>query len=323
MTIMNSILVLGLMGLLFGVVLAYAAKKFAVEVDPKVEAVLAALPGANCGGCGFPGCGGLANAIAEGSAPVNACPVGGADTAAKVGEIMGVAASGTDKKVAKVICKGTCSNAKEKFNYEGIQDCKAAAMLGGGSKSCGAGCLGLGTCVNVCKFDAITVEDGVAVINEEKCVACGQCLEACPKSVIDWKPYKNGVVVDCNNKEFGKTVKSKCTVGCIGCQICVKACPFDAIGFENNLAKINYDKCTQCQVCVAKCPTKAISGDLSKVRKVDIEEDKCIGCTICKKNCKFDAIEGELKQKHKIDQDKCAGCHACVEKCPKKAIKIQ
>lgn len=321
--ILNSVASLSAMGLLFGAGLAYASQKFAVEVDPRVEAINEALPGANCGGCGFPGCGGLANAIVNGEAAINACPVGGASVAEKIGEIMGVSAGADEKKIAKVICKGTCNNAKDKSEYYGIKDCRAAAMVSGGSKSCQYGCLGMGTCVNVCQFGAITIKDEIAHIDKDKCVACGKCLEVCPKAVIAWAPYEQEVIIECNSKEFGKDVKTKCTVGCIGCQICVKACPFNAIDFENNLAKIDYSKCTQCMVCVEKCPTKAISGELNNRKKAVVEEESCVGCTICKKNCPVEAIEGELKEKHTVTEDKCIGCGVCIKKCPKKAIKFK
>lgn len=321
MEILNSILVLGILGLIFGAVLAYASKKFAVEVDERVEAILEALPGANCGGCGYPGCGGLANAIVEGKAAVNGCPVGGAECASKIGEIMGITAEAGEKIVAKVICKGNCQSAKNKYEYEGISDCRAASVLNGGAKSCKYGCLGLGTCKDVCNFGAIMIQDGVAVIDEDKCVLCGKCIDVCPKQIIGKKPAKQEVVVECNSRDFGKTVKEKCSVGCIGCGLCVKACKFEAIEFENKIAKILYDKCVGCMACVEKCPTKVIKGDVSKRVKVTIDEDLCVGCTVCKKQCKFDAIEGSLKEKHKIDQDKCVGCHLCMQKCPKKAIK--
>lgn len=322
-SILNSVLSLSAMGLVFGAGLAYASQKFAVEVDPKEEAILNALPGANCGGCGFPGCGGLATAIAKGEAATNACPVGGAEVAEKISEIMGVNASAGAKMIANVICNGTNSNAKNKSLYSGILDCKAASLVANGPKSCSYGCLGFGTCENVCPFDAIHVyDDGIAHVDEEKCVGCGKCIEACPKAVIHWIPYGQEVSIDCNSKEKGKDVKEKCSVGCIGCQICVKSCPFQAITFENNLAKIDYSKCTQCMVCVEKCPTKAISGDLSKRKTARVIEDLCIGCTICAKNCPTNAIEGELKAIHKVDPDKCIGCKVCYEKCPKKAIEM-
>ena len=321
MSILKSVLVLGVLGLIFGAILAYASKKFAIEVDERVEAILAVLPGANCGGCGFPGCGGLANAIVEGKAPVNACPVGGTDCSSKIGKIMGISSESGEKQVAKVLCKGNCQSAKNKYTYEGIHDCRSANMLNSGPKDCKFGCLGLGTCRDYCKFDAISIVDGVAIIDEEKCVMCGKCIEVCPKFIIGKKPASKEVVVECSSKDFGKTVKEKCSVGCIGCGLCQKACPFGAIEFENKIAKINYDKCVECMACVRKCPTKVIKGDISKKQKVTIEQELCVGCTICKKQCKFDAIQGELKDKHIVDETKCVGCHLCIQKCPKKAIK--
>ena len=321
MEIIKSIILLGAMGLLFGAVLAYASKKFAVEVDERVEKILDVLPGANCGGCGFPGCGGLASAIVEGKSDINGCPVGGSFVSEKIGDIMGVKASTGEKIVAKVICKGTCETSKDKYIYEGISDCRAAATLNSGPKLCNYGCLGLGTCKEVCQFGAIEIEDGISIINEEKCVMCGKCLEVCPKSIIIKSPISQKVVVECNSRDFGKYVKEKCSVGCIGCGKCSKVCPVDAIVFEDKIAKINFDKCIQCKVCVEKCPTKVISGDISDRTKVHIDESKCIGCTLCKRQCKFDVISGERKEVHKVDTEKCVGCHLCIEKCPKDAIK--
>ena len=321
-SIIYPVVSLGGLGLVFGAGLAYASQKFAVEVDPRAEAIRDALPGANCGGCGKPGCDSFAKAVAAGEAPVDGCPVGGPDCAKALAEIMGVEVDTSSRKVAKVICNGDSEKCKEKFEYHGVNDCVAASMVGGGGdKSCNYSCLGFGTCVKACQFDAIDITDGrIAKIDPDKCTACGKCIEVCPKSVIDMVPYDQSVVITCNNKEKGKVVKEKCEVGCIGCQICVKSCPFDAIDFENNLAFIDYDKCTQCFVCVEKCPTNAIEGDLEKRKKALINEDTCIGCTICKKNCPVEAIEGELKGKHKILADKCIGCGVCEQKCPKKSI---
>ena len=322
MSILKAIILLGGLGLMFGAILAYASKKFAVEVDEREEQILEVLPGANCGVCGFPGCGGLAAAIVKGEAPVNGCPVGGASVAVKVGEIMGVSASSEEKKVASVKCMGTCEKAKNKYEYQGIKDCRAAAALIGGPKSCSAGCLGFGTCVSVCKFDAIKIEDGIAVVDEEKCVNCGKCMEACPKMLIVEKPATKEVFVRCNSHEFGKAVKINCSAGCIGCGACAKVCPVEAITLDNKLAVVNQEKCIGCKVCVEKCPTKVISGNISDRRKVTINEELCIGCTACVRQCKFGAIEGEKKQPHKVDEDKCKGCHLCLSKCKKGAMSL-
>ncbi|MBM7613573.1 RnfABCDGE type electron transport complex subunit B [Alkaliphilus hydrothermalis] len=263
--VLYPVLSLGGMGLLFGAGLAYASKKFGVEVDPKLALIRDALPGANCGGCGVPGCDSFAKAVLEGSAPVTGCPVGGAACAEALGKIMGVEADSEARQVAKVICNGDTVKCKERFEYQGIQDCVAASMVAGGSKSCAYGCLGLATCVRACPFDAIEIVDGrIAKIIPEKCTACGKCIEVCPKKVIDMVPYAQDVVITCNNKEAGKVVRQKCSVGCIACRICVKSCPYDAIDFENNLAFINYEKCTNCFVCVEKCPTKAIEGNFER-----------------------------------------------------------
>ncbi|MEG0050555.1 MAG: RnfABCDGE type electron transport complex subunit B [Terrisporobacter sp.] len=322
MSIIKAILLLGGLGLIFGAILAYASKKFAVEVDEKEENILAVLPGANCGGCGFAGCGGLAAAIAKGEAPVNGCPVGGATVAAKVGEIMGVAVGSGERIVAAVKCKGTCGKAKDKYEHQGLKDCRAASVLIGGPKACSSGCLGYGTCVSVCKFDAIKIEDGVAVVDEDKCVLCGKCIDICPKALITKKPASKEVFVKCNSHEFGKAVKQNCSAGCIGCGACAKVCPVEAITMDNKLAIVDQEKCIGCKVCVEKCPTKVIEGDISDRRKVSIDEEKCIGCTMCARQCKFGAIEGEKKQPHKIDLDKCKGCHLCLPKCKKGAMNL-
>lgn len=261
---------LGAMGLIFGAALAYASQKFAVEVDPTAMMIREALPGANCGGCGFPGCDQFAAAVAAGNAPVNGCPVGGKDCASAIAEIMGVVPDQSARKVAHVICKGDSDQCQTKFKYDGITDCKAA-MLVGSDKACGFGCMGYGTCERVCPFDAIHVnEKGLAVVDDEKCTACGICIAACPKKVIAYAPYGQEVIVDCNNKERGAHVKKNCGVACIACGICEKTCQYDAIHVKDLLAVIDYSKCVSCLACTEKCPTKAISGDLSK-KPVQIE----------------------------------------------------
>ncbi len=251
--------VVGILGILIGVFLGIASEKFEVETDEKELLIRNELPGNNCGGCGYAGCDALAKAIAEGEAGVGDCPVGGPDVAARIGAIMGVDGGTSEKKVAFVKCKGTCDKTKVQYNYYGIDDCKKATVVPGrGDKACTYGCMGYGSCVKACAFDAIHVVDGIAVVDKEKCVACGMCVSACPNNLIDLVPYKAETLVQCNSHDKGKDVKVKCEVGCIGCTICVKQCEFDAIHMENNLAVIDYDKCTNCRKCAEKCPVKVI-----------------------------------------------------------------
>lgn len=261
MSIVYPVVSIGGLGLVLGAGLGYAGKIFAVEEDPKLGEVLACLPGANCGGCGFPGCGGLAAAIVAGKAPVNGCPVGGAAAAAKIGAVMGVEAATGEPTTAVVKCNGTCANAKEKYEYYGIDDCVMAAQLAaGGAKGCSYGCLGLGSCQKACAFGAIEIVDGVAVVDKEKCVSCGKCVSACPKHIIEILPAKKKVKVLCSSKDKGKDTMANCTVGCIGCKICEKSCPFDAIHVVDNLAVIDYDKCKACGICANKCPKHVLTG---------------------------------------------------------------
>ncbi len=258
--IIGPLAVIGGLGLLFGLALGVADKFLAVEVDPKIDALKDAVPGANCGGCGFAGCGAFAEAVFSGDAKTSGCPVGGQSVADKLAEIMGVEAGALAKKVAHVKCGGSCDKAKIRYDYAGLKDCVAATMLAGGSnRDCNFGCLGLGTCQDVCPFDAINVVNGLAFVDPDKCTACGMCIDACPKALIDLANYESLVTVNCNSTEKGKEVKEKCEVGCIACRLCVKACQYDAIVFENNLAKVDYDKCTNCGDCVLKCPTNTIS----------------------------------------------------------------
>ena len=251
--------VVGVVGIFVGLFLGVAGIKFKVEVDEKEEAVLAALPGNNCGGCGFAGCSGLAAAIAKGEAPVNACPVGGETVGEQIAEIMGVSAEKAEKKVAYVHCQGDCEKAKVDYEYSGVDDCRMLAFVpNGGPKTCNSGCLGYGTCVKACPFDAIEIVKGIAVVNKEKCKACGKCIEVCPKHLISLIPYSAKQVVACSSIDKGPVTMKACEVGCIGCGICVKNCPQNAVKVENFHAIIDHEKCTGCGVCAEKCPKKAI-----------------------------------------------------------------
>ena len=257
--IILAAVIVGGTGLFIGIFLGLADKKFAVEVDEKEEAVLGVLPGNNCGGCGYPGCSGLAAAIAAGEAPVNACPVGGAPVAAKIADIMGVEAGEQIHEVAFVKCGGTCEKAKQSYEYYGLHDCVMINMMqNGGPKSCAYGCLGEGSCVKACPFDAIHVVDGVAVVDKDACKACGKCIEACPRHLIELVPYEQKHLVNCSSKDKGKDVMSVCSVGCIGCKMCEKVCEFDAVKVVDNIAHIDPAKCINCGKCAEKCPKKII-----------------------------------------------------------------
>ncbi len=262
MNIIIATISIGILGLLVGTFLGISGNKLAVEVNPKEEEVLEALPGNNCGGCGFAGCSGLAAAIAEGKAPVNACPVGGEPVGEKIAAIMGMDAEKKVRLTAFVRCQGDCEKSKRDYSYTGQADCSMLTFVpGGGPKSCNYGCLGMGNCVRACMFDAIHVVDGVAVVDKDKCKACGKCVEACPKSLIELIPYDNVVHVACNSNDKGPVAMKKCDSACIGCGICEKNCPVDAIKVDDFLAKVDYDKCVGCGLCVSKCPKKAIVFD--------------------------------------------------------------
>ncbi len=259
-SILFSILVLGVLGGLFGALLAYASKIFHVEVDPKQEQVRACLAGANCGGCGYPGCDGYAAAVAAGEAPTNKCVAGGAETAAKVAAIMGVDNAAAEKMVAFVPCSGTAGHAQMRFNYSGPVDCRAAMLFGGKSnKECTFACIGLGNCTRVCQFDAIHVVDGVAKVNRMRCVGCGACADACPKSIIKLIPESQKVMPACGNHDKGAKVMKMCDYGCIGCMKCQRECPADAIVVVDNLAQVDASKCVGCGHCADVCPRHIIN----------------------------------------------------------------
>jgi len=251
-------LILGGLGLLFGLLLAVASIIFKVESDERIEKIINCLPGANCGGCGFAGCSAFAEAIVKGDAVASGCKVVSEENMAEIARIMGVECVKEEKKTAFVKCSGNCDAAPDKYEIFGVDDCNVAYTLSGGPKKCSYGCMGLGSCVAVCKFDAIKIVNGVAVVDETKCVGCGSCTKACPKKLISLIPVKQKKVVACSSNDKGALMKDLCKVGCIGCGICAKNCPKQAINVDNFLASIDNTKCTDCGICVEKCPKKII-----------------------------------------------------------------
>ena len=256
--IIYAIAVLGILGAVFGLLLAVASKVFEVKKDPREEAILSHLAVANCGGCGYPGCGGCAAAILAGDAPVTACAPAGAENAAAIAEIMGMAAPTGERQVAFVRCNGG-TNAKKRFDYVGVKDCMAATKVAAGPLDCSFGCLGFGTCVSACQFGAMSIgPNGAAVVDPDKCTACMACANACPRHLIVSVPASKKVHVACANQDKGKAAMSVCASSCIGCGLCQKECKKDAIHVVNGVAVIDYDKCVGCKLCTKVCPRDAI-----------------------------------------------------------------
>ena len=262
MIILIGTITLVVIGFLVGLGLVFAGKKFAVETDPREAEVREALPGNNCGACGFAGCDAMAQAIVKGEAPVNGCPVGGKASAEAIAAVMGVSAGEAERKVAFVRCSGSCDVTKMQGNYTGIRDCRSALLSGLNLTDCSYGCIGLGSCAKVCPQDAIVIRRGVAEVDTEKCVGCGLCMKACPKGMIELIPASSHVAVKCSSKDKGALVRQRCKAGCIGCGICVKQCGHSAISVSDNLAHVDYALCAQCGACVSKCPSKVITPPL-------------------------------------------------------------
>jgi len=265
--ILIAVIVLGCIALVSAVILYVCSKKFAVYEDPRIGQVTELLPGANCGGCGFAGCSGMAGALVKGADAGSVegllCPVGGAETMGKIADLLGMAVANTEAKVAVVRCNGTCELRQRTAEYNGLRTCAAMNSCGAGETGCGFGCLGCGDCVAACAFGAIVMngETGLPEVDEDKCTACGACAKACPRHIIELR--KKGlkgrrVYVRCVNKDKGAVAMKACKAACIGCGKCAKECKFEAITITDNLSYIDPDKCRMCRKCVEACPTHAI-----------------------------------------------------------------
>ena len=260
LSLLSPALVIGALGVLFGIGLAFAYKYLKVEDDPITAAIRDALPGANCGACAFPGCDMFAEAVAKNKAKPNACPVGGDTTVDEVSAILGVEPEHKERQVAFIKCAGNFNVVRFQYKYSGMVSCDAVAQLvGEGERACPFGCLGYRSCADVCTFGAIDMVDGVAVVDIDKCTACELCLKSCPKNLIEMQPYSGSSAVACNSVHQGRQVREYCSVGCIACNLCVKNCEHKAIKLENRLAVIDTSKCTGCNKCVDKCPMNTIT----------------------------------------------------------------
>ena len=284
--IIIAVIVLGVIALVASVILYVCSKKFAVKEDPRIAQVSAVLPQANCGGCGFPGCSGMADALVKaadnGSLDGLNCPVGGADVMTQVADLLGMAVANTDPMVAVVRCNGTCENRPRTVEYCGLRTCSAMNACAAGETACGYGCLGCGDCVAACQFGAIVINSatGLPEVDEDRCTACGSCVKACPRHIIELRkkgPKGRRVYVSCMNRDKGPAAKKACAVACIGCGKCEKECPFGAITVEGNLSYIDIQKCRSCRKCEKVCPTGAIKAvNFPQPKKTDNNEDKNI-----------------------------------------------
>ncbi|MGQ9707476.1 MAG: 4Fe-4S binding protein [bacterium] len=320
--IIKSLITLGGLGLILAVILLISSIKLTVRIDEREAQIRAVLPGANCGACGYPGCDALAAAIIAGKAPLNACLVGGTAVAKEIGKIMGQDVTSQEPKVAVLICRGGKDAAPCRFQYQGAQNCREAALLLGGPKACIYGCVGLGHCVTICPVGAIKMNaNHLPVIDEKKCIGCGKCAAECPKGTLTLIPRTKLVYLACVSHDRGKAVKDVCSVGCIACGLCVRVCPVGALKMERNLPIMDFEKCIDCGVCVHKCPTKSFI-DRAPGRPKALINPRCTGCGECVKVCQFKAIEGETGKQHRVNPERCIGCGQCISVCSVKAIDL-
>ncbi len=256
---LDTIIIVCSIGLVCGIVLVIASRFLAVPVDETAGKLKEALPGANCGACGFAGCEDYANKLAEDrSTRTNLCTPGGDETSRNISEILGVPFQDVDEQKAIVACRGNYETAQYQMDYQGPKSCKACTIYYTGRKACVYGCLGYGDCVSVCKFDALSIVDGLAVVDYDNCTGCGMCANMCPTKVISMRSDDCKVFVACTSHSKGAVTRKACSAGCIACKKCEKTCQFDAIHVVDNCAVVDADKCTGCKECIGVCPVKVI-----------------------------------------------------------------
>ena len=320
----TTILLVAFLGLLFGLILAFASQFFAVEQDERIAQIEVILPSANCGACGYPGCSAFAVAVAKGEAPVTGCIPGGDNVSHQIADLLGEEPSESEPMMAVVHCAGGTKEAKERAIYDGIEDCWAAELAGGGSKECSAGCLGLSSCVKVCAFDALHITDnGIALVDPEKCTGCGECVAACPRNLIEMIPKSQKIFLACNTPDRGSKVKKYCSVGCTACTLCVKASPTPgSIEMQGNLPRLATHTTESFVASKYKCPSNCFT-DLIPTRPVANIATHCTGCGLCVPVCPVkNTITGEANERFVIDKSTCIGCGICVPACPEKAISM-
>jgi RnfABCDGE-type electron transport complex B subunit len=284
-TILTTVIMLGVLAAMLAAVLYIVAQKFKVVEDERIDGTESMLPGANCGGCGYTGCRSFAEALVKtDDISVMFCPVGGNAAMTKIAEYLGKKVEAKDSEIAVVRCAGSCANRQRINEFDGAASCAVMAATYSGDTDCSYGCLGRGDCVSVCNFGAIYIngETMLPEIDEDKCTACGNCVKACPKLIIELRkkgPKSRRIYVSCINKDKGAVARKACTVACIGCAACRKACTFESIVIENFLAYIDPNKCRLCRKCVEVCPTESII-ELNfppRKPKMEIQEQKTDG----------------------------------------------
>jgi RnfABCDGE-type electron transport complex B subunit len=308
------------LGLVFAPLLGFKSGKFSMRTGGNIIKIHGALPNVDCGACGYATCLAFARAVAEGKALPTGCVPGGPAVAHAIGDILGVPITMADPLMAVVHCKGGTKEATQRFVYEGIADCHAAIIAQNGPKTCRDGCLGLGSCVSACPFNAIAISDNkIAVVNPDACTGCGMCVKACPRAIIELIPRVHKIFLACVNHDRGSRVKNYCTMGCTACTQCVKATLSGAITMENSLPVLDYASGENFIVAAHTCPSDCFM-DLVKFRpKVNIDA-KCDGCGECVSSCPTAAITGEKGKRHVVNKEKCIGCGLCLNTCPVHAI---
>lgn len=257
--IIIAISALGGLTFLLAIMLIVANKKLYVYEDPRIDTVEDMLPHANCGACGYPGCRPFAEALVSGAVLPGKCTVSSEEGRVAIAEYLGVSLGAEEKRVARLACAGGINVARNRANYQGIPTCQAASLISGGGKGCFWGCLGHGDCETSCDFDAITMDAfSLPVVDEDKCTACGDCVEACPKDLFSLQPASHRLWVACKNLEAGDDILEDCQVACTACGKCAMDAPGDLITMENNLPVIDYSKNHNTQVPIQRCPTGAI-----------------------------------------------------------------
>ncbi len=255
-----SMVSMGGLGALFSAGLSLANKRLYVEEDPRIRELTEALPGANCGACGYAGCAHFAENLGMGRAELSACNVASPDAIEEIAGILGVEATAREPKVVRIMCQGGITEAAKKAEYIGIQSCLAASLMAGGEKQCAYGCLGFGDCVDACPFDAVYMSrNGLPIVIEDRCTGCGKCLEACPRGIMELHPESHQILILCKNHDSPKEARNMCTKACIGCQICVRAVEGDQIVMDDHLAVIDYNTYGQeATLPTDRCPTDCL-----------------------------------------------------------------